>query len=611
MPKIDNKILIIATIALLAFYTQVANAEPEIEFKSNIQAAVELSLKGNTKAAEKILLKEIEKKPKNLAAMLELAKLYIAIKSFDDATHIINKAFALEPGNPLTYVITATLFYENNQLDEAVDLLNKYIAANPYDAEALVLFGKVYLKKIEGIAATDEVEREELLQKSFDLFSQVAKEDFSLSDAHIGMAKVYLEMGDTSAAHNEFLRAGELESNTPETLFAIGEFYEKIGRYQKALKFINKSMAINPIKTAEAYSFLGRIYEKLGDPGQAQMNYSLALGLNPDDTFSEKRLKDLRSIEKLKYKTTNKNKNNIASHVNIIKPDDRYINQLVKADYYVIMDRFTEARRLYLSILEIQPNHIGAISGLIEMYYAQWYEDQLMMKNFVLEKQYFTPDKLSKHLIVPFLKLNFILGKKIDDDIKKNLNELIYTTNKDYQDYTNSIRTFYLLRDLENFKRELTVLLDSKLSNYQKFNLAKNLYYDRNYDQAESLLKTLLNTSYASITKTILRKISAKKNRVASLVTQGRYLHKIKDYDNAVLKFKTAIEQHYADKDARLYLAYSYGKLKQCDKAIKSLEFYLKLEELFPSETEEEILKLEKILKKWKNKALKQKSKSK
>ncbi len=602
MLEYNKKILLIAIFMLFVFCNkQIAHAEPEIEFKSNIQAAVDLSLKGNAKAAEKILLREIEKKPENIAAMLELAKLYIAMQRFNDAINIINKAFAIEPDNPLTYIITATLFYKNNQLDEAEDLLNKYISANPYDAEAMVLFGKVYLKKAEAADPTDEVQKEDLLQKSFKFFNQAAKEDFNLSDAHVGMAKVYIRMGDLSAAHNEFLRAGELKSDTPEALFAIGKFYERIGRYQKALKFIDKSIAVNPVKTAEAYSSLGIIYEKLGDFNQATMNYSMALGINAEDTFSKKRLKDLQAKEKKKYKAASKKKNNITAQINMLEPEDRYISQLVKADYYLIMDRFTEARRLYLSILEMQPNHIGAISGLIEMYYAQWYEDQLMMKNFVLEKQYFTPDNPSKRLIVPFLKLNFILEKEIDEEVKNNLKTFIYKPGKDYQDYINSIRIFYLLRDIESFKSELNVLLSYKLSNYQKFNLAKNIYYDRNYDQAESILKSLLKTNYSSITETILRKISAKKNRVASQVEQGIYLYKVKKYDKAILKFKNAIKLHYVNKKARLYLAYSHEKLKQYDKAVQELELYIKLEKLFPSEPPEvDKLKIEKILTKWK-----------
>lgn len=68
----------------------------------------------------------------------------------------------------------------------------------------------------------------------------------------------------------------------PEFLVALGSDYAMLGQFGNAILYYNKAVQLNP-KFADAYFARARAYEQIGQYAQAIGDYSVLVGLKPDD----------------------------------------------------------------------------------------------------------------------------------------------------------------------------------------------------------------------------------------------------------------------------------------------------------------------------------------
>lgn len=99
-------------------------------------------------------------------------------------------------------------------------------------------------------------------------------------------ARRLLDGGDHSKALNLLEKSIAIDSGNPYGYYFIAKAHHALGRQQESLKFLDVAeglLAGNNFWLAEVYALRGEDYRALGSMERADMNYSQALRLNPDN----------------------------------------------------------------------------------------------------------------------------------------------------------------------------------------------------------------------------------------------------------------------------------------------------------------------------------------
>lgn len=210
----------------------------------------------------------------------------------------LEKAIKLNPNKNIYYLKLANAYFGNNQTYKARDYYLKAVAKNP-DAETYFNAGSFFLivKKY----------REARLY-----LNEALKKDQSYPKAYFLLAQTYKETGDTINAityykravqtdagdYNAYLQLGiilTLQSNTEalkyldaavntntgidESWYSRGFYYQKIGKYEKALADYQQTITINPYHSS-AYYNAGYIYFELKQWDLAIRHFELSARAN-------------------------------------------------------------------------------------------------------------------------------------------------------------------------------------------------------------------------------------------------------------------------------------------------------------------------------------------
>ena len=561
----------------------------------SVELARNLANSGKINEAETVLTNEIKTRPKNTRAYLELAEIYISKNQLSKAKSLLNKAFKLEPNNPKIFSLTAGLFYKNSQLDQAEQVARKTLGIDPTDSNSYLILGKIYLDRVKNGKYLPSSKADSLKKESYRNFKLASKYNPASADTHIGLAKVYLSEGQDSKALDELLISEELGFTNPEILYFIGESYYQLGKYEKAIKFLKKPAIYSSGKYHKAHFILANIYEKLGDTNNAVKEYSATLGYKPDDVEARVRLDQLKENIDIAAKLEN-------NSVLVNNTEEKSVETLnTLADYYLIMDKLPQARDLYRQVLQKDSGNLRARVGLCELYYAQWVLGYFNSKTYYSDKLYFEDDLDYAQLVIPLVKVKMTSSQEISPPIKQELVEISGNTDQNSQIMINVSRAAFLLGNYKMSKKILDTFVILKLSDYEKYELAKSLFLDRNLYEAKTLLKVLQSNQSDEIINSILNRIEEKIRLSENLVYEGMDLYKKKNYQDAIFKYKQAIKEFPLYKSAHIQYARALYKVGNKGKAIEEIDLYQLLESIYPSEKPELSLKeIEKLKESWK-----------
>lgn len=547
--------------------------------QDSVELAKNLYINNKQQEAVQILSSELKQHPNSTMALIELARIYLNENRFSEAKALLNKAFKLEPQNPQIYSLTADLFYKNSQISQAEKIAQKALEINPDDSEALILIGKIQLQKAQMNSNTYYDPKVNLVNQAMRSFKMASKNNPSSPEAHIGLAKVYIAAGKDDMAFNELLIAEELGFTSSDVLYSIGESYYKLGKYEKSLKMLTKPEVYSSKKNYRAHFILGNIYEKFGDPDLAQKEYRISLKYNSGDLESKVRLQqlqeDIASLDGLQNISASKSVQE--------KPKGESLISL--ADYYLIMERLGQARELYRTVLEKEPNNLRARIGLCELYYSQWVLGYFNPVNFFPDSVYFENNIGSPDLIIPAVKVKITGNQELSAPVREELKRISGNAEMEKNTLMNAARASFLLGNYQLSDKIINSMLLSKLSDYDKFQLAKNLYLDQDYFQAEAILKTLQKNYPDEVINSILSRIYTKRVSLESLIREGESLYRKKDYKGAQGKYVKAVKTYPSSASARFHLASVLNKLGSTDKAREELTLYQILKSVYPDET--------------------------
>ena len=121
--------------------------------------------------------------------------------------------------------------------------------------------------------AKDEAAR----QKAADLYRQALKLRMAFPSAHVGLARVLLDLSDTGEALNEVDAARRYKAVYPEASAVEGRIYRETGQTDDAIGSFNRAIRESHGFQPEAHVGLGRVYEDKGQYEMAAREYQIAI----------------------------------------------------------------------------------------------------------------------------------------------------------------------------------------------------------------------------------------------------------------------------------------------------------------------------------------------
>ena len=121
--------------------------------------------------------------------------------------------------------------------------------------------------------AKDEAAR----QKAADLYRQTLKLRMAFPSAHVGLARVLLDLNDTDGALSEVDAARRYKLVYPEASAVEGRIYRETGQTDDAIGSFNRAIRESHGFQPEAHVGLGRVYEDKGQYEMAAREYQIAV----------------------------------------------------------------------------------------------------------------------------------------------------------------------------------------------------------------------------------------------------------------------------------------------------------------------------------------------
>ncbi len=502
---------------------------------------------------------------------------YMENEQYTDAMLELNKLLSSNPDDPRVYVLAAELLRKTGQLDEAEKMARDAHKLDYKNSRAYTELGYIYLEK----GLTAEKKRENLV-KAFDHFFMAAQYDPANPMPHIALAEAYHINMQKSRSKDEILKARELSHGNADAYYKIGRYYRKINEPDKAQKYIRKSVEAGRDSFFRTHYILGAILEQKGKIKEAQQQYLTALKLKPDMTEAQERLDALIRVS---YRENRSEKNAPKDVYEEVGEDLRH---LMKADYYLMLDQFTQARDIYAALLEKNPGNPGAIAGLAELYYLKWKGGYITSKNFTSDAIFIIKAETNEKNQIALLKFRMINEQKIPEEVREKLINLSITESFEFYDLLNELRAEFLLGNYEECHGKLLRLLEMKLSNYEKFKVLKHLTYDNNYYEALFMLKELEKTYYHNEEiEPVEKRIMAKHYTAGEKIEEALLLYKKKEYGATIPYYKEIINYFPTYKPAYLHYARAMDKLEDYGRAYDMINTYYRLYNLYPDKEPE------------------------
>ena len=114
-------------------------------------------------------------------------------------------------------------------------------------------------------------------QKAADLYRQTLKIRPAYPAAHVGLARVLLDLNDTDGALQEVDAARRYRANYPEASAIEGRIYRETGQTDDAIGAFNRAIRESRGFQPEAHVGLGRLYEEKGQYELAAREFKIAI----------------------------------------------------------------------------------------------------------------------------------------------------------------------------------------------------------------------------------------------------------------------------------------------------------------------------------------------
>ena len=125
--------------------------------------------------------------------------------------------------------------------------------------------------------ARETAKNEEDRQKAVGLYRDALKARAAFAAAHVGLARVLLDLNDTDGALQEIAAARRDRASYPEASAVEGRVYRETGQTDEAFGSFNRALRESHGFQPEAHVGLGRTYDERGQYDLAAREYKIAI----------------------------------------------------------------------------------------------------------------------------------------------------------------------------------------------------------------------------------------------------------------------------------------------------------------------------------------------
>ncbi len=176
---------------------------------------------GKPKEAEAILTKALDAAPSSLHLANTLALIYLKQDQHEIATSLLEKQYALHPGDLETQIDYFRILAVNDQIEKAVPLGKTLLTKAPHDFNVLYLNGLV--ERESGDYEAARVHLEEAVQL-----------DPNHPDCRYNLGVALARLHQPADAREQFEKAIQLGWNSPEIHYDLGNVYRALGETELA-----------------------------------------------------------------------------------------------------------------------------------------------------------------------------------------------------------------------------------------------------------------------------------------------------------------------------------------------------------------------------------------
>ena len=167
----------------------------------------------------------------------------------------LERANTLQRGNLTDLLSLGLTHFRLGNQPKAEEYLQQVTASQPDHAEARKYLGQIrYERAVQFLTAEDYNQASALFEQYLQDFPQDGEGWFNL-----GLTHLFLD--DLSAAREAFLKSDTFRPGSGETYNRLGYITEKMGNYQAALEYYQKSLSVEP--KPEIQKSVRRIQERL------------------------------------------------------------------------------------------------------------------------------------------------------------------------------------------------------------------------------------------------------------------------------------------------------------------------------------------------------------
>lgn len=216
---------------------------------------------------------------------LRTAQDHLAAARIEPAFQELQKAFALEPNNPLVHRMYGQVFARRTppNPEMAIQAYNRALQLKNDDAETHRLVGDVYLyvrrQPVPAIAPYTQALR-------------FNPRDF---EAHRGLAKCYEETGQPSSALHEYREAADIDPKRPDIHYLIGQLALRLNQLATAEHAFVMVLTINPSDHPTRF-VLAQVYERENKLDDALRECTHVVNATPGNMQAQAMLQRLRSL---------------------------------------------------------------------------------------------------------------------------------------------------------------------------------------------------------------------------------------------------------------------------------------------------------------------------
>ena len=245
------------------------------ELKSDEQTAlgvVNLLKRKNTDSAIAFIEEALNKIPESIPLKISLARGYQQKGDLQKAISICNDIIAEYPGQLDALQLKAELLQAQNKNEEAIATLEKAYAYAPGDAELAhsLAFAYAQSKNVKAIALSDSL--------------IAADKEGKHAEPYYFKGVYYANIGKKAGALVFFNQAIQHDYYFLDAYMEKGNLFFNAKNYKEALETFELAARVSPT-FAEAYFWMGKTKEAMGNKAEAKSDYQRAYGL--DKTLKE------------------------------------------------------------------------------------------------------------------------------------------------------------------------------------------------------------------------------------------------------------------------------------------------------------------------------------